>query len=1282
MDQSQGQQELNKLREAGFSDTEINSWRQETQTELFDAGFTQKEIDDYFGVKEPDMGPTREYFKANLEKHQAEKAEKQKTQAIDTSVPALPANDWIEAVGAGWQMSVTGLLQNQKNPDFVMPEDAPTAARIVSQVSTLAGDLPAMVAGWVGGGAAMGAAGSVVPVAGTAAGAFIGANAGGAALPAAMRTFLMDRYEKGDIKDFSDFWERSSAIAWETIKQGAAGAAGGGAGLVAGKAVAPLASAALQKTATVSSEIATMVTVGRALEGEVPNAQDFLDAAILVGGLHAAARTAGKLRKIYAKTGLKPTEVLEQAQQNPVLRQEIVSENIEMPKDLEPLVETTKAAGEKPIEVEAPTRTEAEQTILKNVGDQPETPQDGYGFRDAYKDFVDKLDPINEAIKKLGHDPEKLEVQDNPYKLARMANDFKAKVKHVIEHGTLNFKTLAKTGKSLIEIVEPHSKDINGLKAYLIAERALEVESRGLKSGFDVEAAKEVVRAGKAKYSQAAKELVEFQNQNLRYLKDSGAITDTQYGAMVQAGKSYIPFKRLVAHESGTGKGKLSSLKEFKGSERGIQDPFLSILENTEAIMELAEKNRAVSAMITLAKKTEGQALFEKVPTPMRAIEVKAEEVARALEDQGVIVTRESITREYKKTMKEKGIPVTEKQIAAAVEKELEHATNVIEVAEGFTIFRAGSKNLAPDEFQVFRDGKREVYRTEPQIAEAIKALDGNPASANVALRLMRAVTAVKKVGISLTPDFILRNFIRDQTTAGVYSKHGTVPFYQVVAGMYEVGMKRESYWNWLKAGGANGAFMELDATYLAKNVFKLNEQTGLIDSAWNVVKKPAQMLQVASYVIESGPRLAEFKRTSKGATQGKAVLEGGFQSREITLDFQRVGAKVAALNSITAFMNVSIQGLDRSIRAVKEDPTGVGIKAAAYITAPSILLWYANKDDERYKEIPRWQKDLFWIIPTDDWQKIESEEELQGLPPHLIQEQSDGFYINRGAIYRIPKPQELGILFGSLPERVLESYFSENPRAMKDFEDTVAELIKPSLVPDAAAPFIEHKFNRSLFTDQPIVPGYQENYLPPYQYTPYTSESAKAIGKVLGEIGLRENSVSSPLVIENYWRNWTGTLGGYALQLADAALIKSGAVKDPVKPAWDLADIPAVKAFVIRYPSASAQSIRDFYDAFGKTEKVLHTVKMQMKGGNTDEVEYLMAEYDNQLGNLKGIADSLSKQSQMIRLIQASPDYKPKEKRQLIDSVYYGMIETARAGLDMADEMNKTAKAEFGQGE
>src|SRR5204863_8151537 len=108
----------------------------------------------------------------------------------------------------------------------------------------------------------------------------------------------------------------------------------------------------------------------------------------------------------------------------------------------------------------------------------------------------------------------------------------------------------------------------------------------------------------------------------------------------------------------------------------------------------------------------------------------------------------------------------------------------------------------------------------------------------------------------------------------------------------------------------------------------------------------------------------------------------------------------------------------------------------------------------------------------------------------------------------------------------------------------------------------------------------------------PYTTELTKSIGQIVGTFsGMHDSSFASPIVIDNYIRGWTGTLGTYAVQIADAALRKAGVLPDPIQPARTLADIPAIRAFVVRYPSASAQSIQDFYDRYDKSAKLSATV-------------------------------------------------------------------------------------------
>jgi hypothetical protein len=1371
--------ELFVLKNGGFTDEEIADRAAERRDELSAGGFTPKEVDEYFGVKEPDMKPVKDLITNNLKAA----AEKPKPEGKSQE----QADSFLEALDAGFQVSSSAMLYKagrgkSVTPDMVIAEDAPMFYRIASQVGTIAGDLPAMVAGALAGAPAGAAAGTAVaPGPGTAAGALIGGGAGGNALPEAIRASLMEYYEKGEIQDFSDFWGRTSAVFLDTLKSGVVGGATAGVGGKVAKVVKPVASVATQRIATATSEIATMVSVGKAMEGEAPTARDFTDAAILVGGLGVATKTASKLRTIYAKTGTHPAEILQEAQSNPVLKQELIMNGDDIPSllpkvqaqsqlvQLQPEADGVyrfktfrgKAASgkandygvagqgeysssnydtalsyadgdaarvtEQTVELKKPLILEygelnelqrqtvgkmvtgfdkdsalafdkwmreqgydgavlfdleiskdvpqevvklgskpistildgeasavkpdapelpatAQDKILSKIGEKVDTPKRKHSWSDYYKDFFDRLDPIQNAIKELGVDPKSLTTEGNPYQLARMASDSKAKVKHMFERGVIDYKTLETTGKSFNEIIKPFGEDLGGLKAYLISKRAVELEARGVKSGFDLAAAQEVVSKGEATYSKAASELVEFQNGVLKYLKDSGALSEKTFQTLVETGKNYVSFKRVTEEGKVSKTGRGSPIKKIKGSELDIQDPFISMIENADVYVKLAEANRSKRAMVELAEAAGDTTLFEKVPPRMKEVTVSKSEVAKLFASKGIDAD-----------------------------------------PEAFSIFRADSKDLAPNEFDVFRDGKREVYRTTPEIAEAFKVLEGNTTAKSMVYRIARGITTAKRIGISLMPDFVLRNFIRDQITAGVFSKTNTKitdvfkTAIDTVVAMGDIGKKSDTYYNWLKAGGANGAFIELRD--IDSSVYKLNQETGFMDKTWNLIKKPVEYMELAGSLAEQATRLAEFKRVTKGAASGAKVFEGGFASREITVDFQRVGAKVSAMNAITAFMNVSMQGLDRSVRALKEDPTGIAKRAGLLITAPSIYLWWANKDDERYKEIPRWQKDMFWIIPTDNWVEEEIPGEAINLPEHLKREGKNGrMEINKGTIFRIPKPQELGILFGSLPERVLEKFFTENPGAMKDFDDTLMNLITPSVIPDIAAPAVEQFFNKSFFTDSKLVPGHLEGVLPQYQYTDYTSEMGRRLGKMIAavpllrDIGPDSTPISSPMVIENYIQSWSGTMGKYALQAADQVLIASGVAEDPNKPSPSLADIPFVKAFVVRNPTASTKSIGDFYNKFEESERVLKSFKLLIKSGEIDEAMALSqdADYEGLFNNLSGTKQAMSNIGALIRTIYKDPNTPPGEKRQMIDGLYFTMTEVAKGGLMQAREFEK----------
>lgn len=244
------------------------------------------------------------------------------------------ASGVMDAIQAGYQSSATGLAARGKLPDVQLdPHHSAWYERLAAGGTQLAAEFPLMVAGGIGGaaagGAAGGAAGSVVPVignvAGAAGGAVLGGGAGAFAVPAAIRESYIQAYSKGEVQNTADFLTRAGIVLKHTGKEALIGAATAGAGKYAGLAAE---TAGLGTKAVVGASLAaeggTLVVAPALLEGRMPEPQDFMDAAILLGGLKGVGHVSSRLANIYAKTGRTPVEVMADAKADPTIVEDLI----------------------------------------------------------------------------------------------------------------------------------------------------------------------------------------------------------------------------------------------------------------------------------------------------------------------------------------------------------------------------------------------------------------------------------------------------------------------------------------------------------------------------------------------------------------------------------------------------------------------------------------------------------------------------------------------------------------------------------------------------------------------------------------------------------------------------------------------------------------------------------------------------------------------------------------------------------------------------------------------
>ncbi len=1224
--------DLNQLKEAGFNDQEIQDYISTESKQLLNAGFNNQEVNKYFGVKETDTTEIKNYWQSIKDSfvqpvvslgERKEKGIEAVQEGLVKAQEGLIGKEFDfdtyreRGVGGRINSLITAYNTTGKLPDVYTtpePEDTGYLEGFIERGYTLFGDLPY----YLGGG-----------LLGLIGGPKTSAFAAGL-VPGTIRQMYITALEKGDVDTYEEWWK---IFVNEGIKAGATEGLQLTAAAVAPQLVGPIGKNFFGK---VGAQIAGFEGVGSLIKGELPTKDDLVYSTGFFLAFGLGEKGAKKVIEQAKNTGKKPAEIYEDSIVDPTIREDIGSKNIDVARTYErisevkveppKIVETIKS--EKSIDVDIAKVQEKISFDPVEIKTTTKEVLNNFTFN-----WLDKLHPILRYVReaeKIG-----VKVQEgvlNPYELARLQPGMISRGEHFLKHGTLDFKTLEIKSKPLVTILEPITKDISTYKefsAYAIAKRALEKSSQGFETGIDIQAAKNTIRKLELKYDEKSnfipkgikntfKELGEYQNNLLKYLKDSGIINEKTFNVMLEANKDYVPFFRVLedlGKDGSISKSVANPLKRFKGSEKVIVDPIESIYKNTLHFVTLVERNRSLVEFVKMVElsRTIDPNAFKEVSKPKPKL------------------TRTKITLEELQNV----VPDISKIDKTSL--------------ENFEVFRRTQQQLGKNEVAIFRDGKREVWDLGSDLSRAYKF--SNETSQRLVSSIISLPARTLRSGATLAPEFFLKNAIRDTAGGTIFSRNGFVLGLDTARGMMtqiyaKAGKEKQSkiYQDWIKSGGPQSSYVAFDRNYFTNNISK--ELTSR--PVYNLVKNPLEMLRVATEFFENATRLGEYQKAynnsiKKGLNHKQAVERAGFESRNITIDFQKMGAKVGAWNAVSAFFNARIQGYVKLYDTFKNPETRYKALylSASLITLPTILLWYANHDDERYKELPQWQKDLFWIFITGEGKDT--------------------------TIWRAPIPFELGFIFKTLPERALDFIQKKDPTAiknlLKDFALDNATSVLP--IPDIAKPVIEAWSNKSLFTKKPIVPRSLEGVLPEYQYTEYTSETSKILGKLIRQISGEYSGISSPARIESTINNWTGTLGRTFTTVLDKALIVSGVVDDPIKPSETLSDMPIIRAFVVRNPSSGSEYITTFYDKYDKVNKVFNTIDRLQKSGNFEEANKLLTNLPVEATILKSTYRLVQDNDKRVRDIYNSKLFTPNEKRQLIDELYRQMIDISKYSLE-----------------
>jgi len=826
-----------------------------------------------------------------------------------------------------------------------------------------------------------------------------------------------------------------------------------------------------------------------------------------------------------------------------------------------------------------------------------------------YTEIKDSLYPVKKVVDIAKKQGGEIAFKDDPYIVSRLLRGWARKAEQFIKHRSFQYDESAPdgvefTGDGLISILAPIERKgkTKQLDTYLFAKRALN-DSR-IQKGFDrilsVNDFKQTVKELEPEFKETAEKLYKYNDQLLSYLVDAGRIGEETAKGIRAKNLFYAPLYRLIEQEASGAQGLgrsannvFNPIKKLKGSSRDIISPTENILKNTYAIINAAERNRLGNALMKLSK-IEGMGKYiEKVPFPMRPTRILKEDIARLLSG-----------------------------IEGADRVSLESLPENI-IANFRPQYRAGA-----NEAIFYKNGKPQLYQLDPELYKAISSVNGS--EINLLIKVLSYPAKWLRVGATtFSPEFGIRNPMRDQMTAWIQSKYGFTPGIDFLRGSYHI-LKADDVWQKFNASGAaHAAIVSMDRNYLSKNLRRMLREKKFK----GLVLNPLELFQKFSELTEEASRVAEFAKAIKKEDGGlEGLFKGGMAGREVSLDFARTGGPGArAANMISAFWNARLEGLDKMSRTFKEQPIKAASKAFLGITLPSVMLWWLQKDDPVYQELPSWRKTLFW-----NWV--------------FHRENKDPFVLS------LPKPFEYGLVFGSMPEAALDWAYRDNPAMFKETAKSVAKTFDLVPIPTIAIPIGEWWAEKSWFFDRPTVPRDREDLEPVLQYGQRTSETVKLVARAMDKVpGLRE--IASPSKIENLIQGLTASMGRTGLQGMDWLLKTTGVIDVPEEPAATVSDMPGIRAVFARYPSANTQSIERFYDKYNDLKRGFESGKERagIRGAGIKGTGF---------GSVYPKEEATAKTLSLLRKMAKKTyeaDIDGAEKTKLLNNYYVAMMNAAR---------------------
>jgi hypothetical protein len=497
----------------------------------------------------------------------------------------------------------------------------------------------------------------------------------------------------------------------------------------------------------------------------------------------------------------------------------------------------------------------------------------------------------------------------------------------------------------------------------------------------------------------------------------------------------------------------------------------------------------------------------------------------------------------------------------------------------------------------LFRDGKPVLF--EVQNEYDMLAFQQAPEIMNGLTKILGATSRFLRLSITAMPPFAIKQVVEDAQRAAFYSG---VERPLVVAMKTVYNLPRTFFGE--VTGRKSPMVKRMEELGIVGDYdFNIYQPVNDIEKEIGVAKrgiggKIFHRLEQFTKASDLSARLAVYEETMRD-TKGDEVL-AQTRAREL-INFTRRGSSstMRTATRIIPFFNAYAQGMDVLYRSATGLDSSSSINRAAarklflsrvaIMTAMGFVYALAMGDDEGYKNAPEEVRDNNWLLPNG---------------------------------YKFGVPKELGFIFKSIPERVVEYYRRSGTDEEQSVSQALGSVMKgamsaygsPNVTPSFIKPIVENLTNYSFFLQRELESASMKRLEPGKRYTSSTSELAKALG---------EQTNVSPIKIDNFLRGMFGMAGSTTLLMTDAVL-------NPTRPDRPLYQMPFASLFM--YDTTGGRAKNEFYDMQEKVSQADATFKT-LQENDPEKAEAYMEKNASLLQAAPIVNDTLKELSEIRQM-------------------------------------------------